>query len=33
MEDWLFLLANLESNKIFIKDEIGVTMRSMMNVQ
>ena len=27
MEDWLFLLANLESNKIFIKDEIGVTMR------
>jgi GalNAc5-diNAcBac-PP-undecaprenol beta-1,3-glucosyltransferase len=27
MEDWLFLLANLDSNKIFIKDEICVTMR------
>jgi len=27
MEDWLFLLANLADNKIFIKDEIGVTMR------
>ena len=27
MEDWLFLLANLTSNKIFIKDEICVTMR------
>jgi glycosyltransferase involved in cell wall biosynthesis len=27
MEDWLFLLANLGSNKIFIRDSIGVTMR------
>ena len=27
MEDWLFLLENLEGNKIFIKDEICVTMR------
>lgn len=27
MEDWLFLLANLQSNKIFIKDEICVIMR------
>ena len=27
MEDWLFLLANLAENKIYIKDEIGVTMR------
>lgn len=28
MEDWLFLLENLEDqNKIFIKDEIGITMR------
>jgi len=27
MEDWLFLLANLTNTKIFIKDEIGVTMR------
>ena len=27
MEDWLFLLANLADNKIYIKDEIGVTMR------
>jgi GalNAc5-diNAcBac-PP-undecaprenol beta-1,3-glucosyltransferase len=27
MEDWLFLLANLANNKIFIKDEICVTMR------
>jgi GalNAc5-diNAcBac-PP-undecaprenol beta-1,3-glucosyltransferase len=27
MEDWLFLLANLTNDKIFIKDEIGVTMR------
>jgi len=27
MEDWLFLLANLVSNKIFIKDRICVFMR------
>ena len=27
MEDWLFLLANLGKNKIFIRDEICVTMR------
>jgi glycosyltransferase involved in cell wall biosynthesis len=27
MEDWLFLLENLEKNKIFIKDEICITMR------
>ena len=27
MEDWLFLLANLVDNKIYIKNEIGVTMR------
>jgi len=27
MEDWLFLLANLATNKIFIKNEICVTMR------
>ena len=27
MEDWLFLLANLAEQKIFIKDEICVTMR------
>jgi glycosyltransferase involved in cell wall biosynthesis len=27
MEDWLFLLENLEGNKIFIKDEICITMR------
>ena len=27
MEDWLFLLANLAENKIFIKNEICVTMR------
>jgi len=27
MEDWLFLLANLTNNKIFIKDEICITMR------
>jgi GalNAc5-diNAcBac-PP-undecaprenol beta-1,3-glucosyltransferase len=27
MEDWLFLLANLEEEKIFIKDEICLTMR------
>lgn len=27
MEDWLFLLENLAGNKIFIKDEICVTMR------
>lgn len=27
MEDWLFLLRNLEKEKIFIKDEICVTMR------
>ena len=27
MEDWLFLLANLEGEKIFIKDDICVTMR------
>ncbi len=27
MEDWLFLLENLEENKIFIKNEICVTMR------
>jgi hypothetical protein len=36
MEDWLFLLANLESEKIFIKDRICITMlqheeRSMTN--
>jgi glycosyltransferase involved in cell wall biosynthesis len=27
MEDWLFLLKNLANEKIFIKNEIGVTMR------
>src|SRR6185503_14566151 len=27
MEDWLFLLENLASDKIYIKDEICVTMR------
>jgi glycosyltransferase involved in cell wall biosynthesis len=27
MEDWLFLLENLEENKIFIKDKICVSMR------
>jgi GalNAc5-diNAcBac-PP-undecaprenol beta-1,3-glucosyltransferase len=27
MEDWLFLLVNLANEKIFIKNEIGVTMR------
>ena len=27
MEDWLFLLENLANDKIFIKDEICVTMR------
>jgi len=27
MEDWLFLLENLSENKIFIKDEMCVTMR------
>lgn len=27
MEDWLFLLENLANNKIFIKDEICITMR------
>ena len=27
MEDWLFLLSNLADNKIYIKNEIGVTMR------
>lgn len=27
MEDWLFLLANLETDKIFIKDRICITMR------
>jgi GalNAc5-diNAcBac-PP-undecaprenol beta-1,3-glucosyltransferase len=27
MEDWLFLLENLEDKKIFIKDDICVTMR------
>jgi glycosyltransferase involved in cell wall biosynthesis len=27
MEDWLFLLENLSENKIFIRDEICVTMR------
>jgi len=27
MEDWLFLLENLSHDKIFIKNEIGVTMR------
>jgi len=27
MEDWLFLLANLNNNKIFIRDEICITMR------
>jgi len=38
MEDWLFLLLNLESNSIFIIDKIVLTMRqhderSMMNNQ
>lgn len=38
MEDWLFLLLNLEREKIFIKDEICLTMRqhderSMLNNQ
>jgi GalNAc5-diNAcBac-PP-undecaprenol beta-1,3-glucosyltransferase len=38
MEDWLFLLLNLENKKIFIKDKVCVTMRqhaerSMMNNQ
>ena len=38
MEDWLFLLHNLASGKIYIKDEICITMRqhderSMMNNQ
>jgi hypothetical protein len=27
MEDWLFLLENLEENQIFIKDKVCVTMR------
>lgn len=27
MEDWLFLLANLANNKIFIRDEVCVSMR------
>ena len=27
MEDWLFLLENLAGNKIYIKDEVCVTMR------
>ena len=27
MEDWLFLLANLTNNKIFIRDEICIAMR------
>jgi hypothetical protein len=27
MEDWLFLLLNLERNKIFIKDKICVIIR------
>lgn len=27
MEDWLFLLENLANNKIYIKDEICITMR------
>ena len=27
MEDWLFLLINLKNNKIFIRNEICVTMR------
>jgi hypothetical protein len=27
MEDWLFLLENLTNEKIFIKDEICITMR------
>lgn len=31
MEDWLFLMQNLEKDKIFIKDEIGVTMRQHDN--
>jgi hypothetical protein len=36
MEDWLFLLRNLENEKIYIKDEVCITMRqhderSMMN--
>jgi GalNAc5-diNAcBac-PP-undecaprenol beta-1,3-glucosyltransferase len=38
MEDWVFLLHNMENEKIYIKDKIGVTMRqhderSMMNNQ
>jgi len=38
MEDWLFLLRNLETEKIYIKDEVCITMRqhderSMMNNQ
>jgi GalNAc5-diNAcBac-PP-undecaprenol beta-1,3-glucosyltransferase len=38
MEDWLFLLLNMEKEKIFIKDKICLTMRqheerSMMNNQ
>jgi len=38
MEDWLFLLRNLANEKIYIKDEICITMRqhderSMMNNQ
>lgn len=38
MEDWLFLLQNLEKKKIYIRDELGVTMRhhddrTMMNNQ
>ena len=27
MEDWLFLLENLADNRIFVKDEICITMR------
>jgi len=27
MEDWLFLLSNMETDKIFIKNIVGVTMR------
>lgn len=38
MEDWLFLLLNLEKEKVYIKDRICITMRqhdkrSMMNNQ
>lgn len=38
MEDWLFILANTERNKVFIKDEVCLSMRehderSMVNNQ